>query len=651
MAWILKHKTEFRSTFRNDLHTTTIYWDVDNFPAVQEKDAPQSQPLMLKVTAQDETLEATIRGSELVMKMYSDENYEFIDYFTANDRFYKVIHRINNVKKWTGWLTPDLYSEPHEPTEYMVSLSAIEGFGTLRNRKWLDSDGNLFTGKKNYLHAILDILALLGTDLNVYESCYVYEANMDTEVSDSPLVQLYFDSERFVNDGKAMNCYEVLESLLGRFHLTLRHQGDHYHIIQVNAQKDSGYYRREYQLDHTKISYGLYNPHVNITDSDEPNATFLGYVDEWALTTFTPAWKNFILSEDFGLTTNLIGNGLAFRYAGTCPNYGDVYPPADNVYLNAMLSPSGWTDPNGRKTRGSILMLPEFDSDTKLISATVGDIATSTTQYIHFKTKIFLHGLYGKIEILIVNTDGSYYLQSDGKWSDTRKFLFSQTSTNQLSGDEIEVDSDYIPISGSLVIRFTSYDPGDPARPDYPDRFFIDLKATEFEIMDNQNVMPESLELETIINENNNFEGALETKLGDLPDVDNNTLIYTGGLYYYDSGYHPTSSWHRMRLGVGDMSGTLNEIISDEICSNHLLPAIKREGTLMGSLHCLNIINEQSVKFMIISDEVDYGEDLHGVVLLQIGGSFKTGEYISYKQGGWLYLKNGKKIALKSRNR
>src|SRR3989304_3402187 len=111
MAWLAKYTIEFKSTFRGDTYKAMVYQSPTATNA--DRDPPKAQPLVLKVKAQDESLEAAIRGSELIMKMYSDTDYEFMELFTANSKKYKVQYQINGDMIWYGWIVPELYSEPH----------------------------------------------------------------------------------------------------------------------------------------------------------------------------------------------------------------------------------------------------------------------------------------------------------------------------------------------------------------------------------------------------------------------------------------------------------------------------------------------------------------------------------------------------------
>jgi len=624
----------------------TSFWNRSIWAYIQERDLgagesqnvdmPYEQPLILKTEAPDETLESPIRGSVLTLKMESDTDRQFYSLMTSDGKRFKLAFYWKSGYIWYGWLLPDTYSEPHKPIEYSIAVKASDTLGALKDMKWIDTEGDNFEGKKEILQTIIDILARLGLNLNIFESCYIYESHMDSTDDDSPLEQTYFNAEQMYDDGEAKSCYEVLEQLLRRFHLTLRQSNSYFQIIQINAQ-NAEYVRRRYDYQGNFVNSSNYDPIIEITESSEPDETLCAWVDEWANDIVLPAWKELVLIQNYGLDDNIMNEN--FRYAGPgyvhFPHIGDIYP--------------GYSD--------GLLFLPTrypLLDDTKKIRSYLGEI-TSGPQILNIKYTIqAINYVMGKIYLYINTITGhKYYLDHEGYWNiDNKKPIWwSELSEETRYG--IEIKSFPICATGSLYIDYVTIN-SNPRVPelggtiniDTTLRFVVNINDSYVKLEPVNESFPEELELTTTIDENNNISETYETLIGDLPEYNNKDIIYMGGLYYKDDdGYIATSEWYKK--GESE-TGSLNEVISDQICRNHITPKIKREGNILGEFNISNIIQENGIQFMIINDEINYADDTHKVVLVQIGGGLEGG-YLKLKSGGYLRLKSGGRIKLKGR--
>jgi hypothetical protein len=108
----------------------------------------------------------------------------------------------------------------------------------------------------------------------------------------------------------------------------------------------------------------------------------------------------------------------------------------------------------------------------------------------------------------------------------------------------------------------------------------------------------------------------------------------------------PTKEW---TIPGTEKIGTLNEIIADEIVVNHLTPKFKRQGKVLGELNPMNIINEDGLKFMIITDNFDTGDDTHELLMQEFDGALTaldTGNFLELEQDGYILYEDGKKIKL-----
>lgn len=641
--WQALYKVEFKSSYRNETHIGYISHDKPTLSTSKLKDAVSVQPLMLAVKATDETIESPIRGSELVLAMYCDTSYEFLTLCTADCFKYQMHHYFNSAYIWKGYIVPGLYSEPHKPAEYPVNIHGSDALGILKKFDWLDTDKSFYTGKKEIFQIIVDILKLTRLELGITDSSSIYETHIDSDQqTDSPLKQLYIDAEIFMtSETEVMNCYEVLEMLCLRFHLIIRQYGGYFNIIQINSQKDD-YYRRFYNSDGTYQTYDLYDPIVSITSSDASRATFLGWVDEWATDTFLLGWRSFKIIQDYGLKTNMLGDNWIFGTGYI--NDGDPYDRYDAY------------SPYYQKAR--LTIFAEIDTQHKHIENEIGDIEKSD-QALIIRFSVFApysgtEEFYGEewynwmkerigyltLYVKIYASDGIYFLSSAGYWTkDKAIYAWENTLKNW---DTVSLKSMNIPADGRLVISWTHHHPEDKFGGIW--QVFMEKDAI---YIDNLN---EGEEITTELNPDNLDKEEYDLLIGDIPDIENNSLMYKGGIYYKSgSNYIPTTAWSYRTPGTFGRTGTLNEILSDQVCQNHIHPMIRREGKLMGLIKPTNIILEDECKFMIITCNSDFADDTHDVNILQISGSLDENLYLEYKSGKRIALKGGGLIKLKGK--
>lgn len=145
-------------------------------------------------------------NSKFIFWSYGNTDFEIESFFAIK----------SSALYWTGYLVADYGEEPYEQPPYPVLLKATDGLDYLKNYQY-DDDGEYYTGRRLESQIILDILGKIGYN-SFNEYINLYENGMNTGVADSPLDQIYIDSELF----KDMNCYEVLEEVLKKYGASIR---------------------------------------------------------------------------------------------------------------------------------------------------------------------------------------------------------------------------------------------------------------------------------------------------------------------------------------------------------------------------------------------------------------------------------------------
>lgn len=148
---------------------------------------------------------------------------------------------------WQGWLSPGQYFRQFNNPVHMVTLTASDGLGELKNIK--------FTGILDYPYyystteavVIANILLKTGLSVSIYDAINVYEDSYDSTTADSPLDQTYIWPEMYwdeLTDERA-NCYDVLVDILKKYGATVRYSYGHWYLLRPNdySVNDDIYYR------------------------------------------------------------------------------------------------------------------------------------------------------------------------------------------------------------------------------------------------------------------------------------------------------------------------------------------------------------------------------------------------------------------------
>ena len=92
-----------------------------------------SSPMQIKYPDIEHKFEV-IRSSGVEVNLLSRNNYQLLGMYTARIKEFKIVHKVNGLEVWSGYLNTENYSEPFESTEnYDVSFTANDGFKVFEN--------------------------------------------------------------------------------------------------------------------------------------------------------------------------------------------------------------------------------------------------------------------------------------------------------------------------------------------------------------------------------------------------------------------------------------------------------------------------------------------------------------------------------------
>lgn len=171
MAYVLRYQMPFTS------ETGVNYWiDIyrDGPPAGVVDTRPLGASPVLHLDSGD-----VIRGTSLTISLECQVDGEFMEFYTCNPYEYKVELRCGTYQNiiWTGFISPELYSEPEQAVPYDVPITAVDGLGELKLTKFAPMGrGTLRTIMEGILHTIPTETTLsLASSLTAYYGNSTYD--------------------------------------------------------------------------------------------------------------------------------------------------------------------------------------------------------------------------------------------------------------------------------------------------------------------------------------------------------------------------------------------------------------------------------------------------------------------------------------------
>lgn len=379
-------------------------------------------PFVLRKRGENKNLFDPIFSTECSVNLVSETNYQFLDLFTQNDREFLVRYYKDDVLKWSGFITPGLYTEQYwTDRNYYISANATDQLTLLNDIDFADNNDDLFTGKLKIIKIIAMVLSKTDLLLPIHVACDIYENDFSTLLS--PFDQTYVDVETtFVNNGSPVKCIEVLSEILKPFGARIYQWDNAWKIESVYQKNNDSVTYRVFDKDGVYQSDLVFAPIVLLKTGSESNrAAWIDYstnlevvaaagtisvnydlkLKEWgfknggfekySLQTGYPGWSLFLNGNTANLERSSSSEGnnspykLKFVSQSNNSTYGeDAYILSENVPI--IFSQSD-----------AIKFSFDFKSEESTIQKT-----NLKAKYLKFKWSLTVAG---------------YYLQDDGTWS------------------------------------------------------------------------------------------------------------------------------------------------------------------------------------------------------------------------------------------
>lgn len=238
-----------------------------------------------------------IRPSKANINLLYDENFDFDEFWTADEREYKVEKFYNwnpdtetGNLEWTGYVVPDGFSYLMQNRIKYAHIEASDGLSTLSSILFLDTNGKPYGVRQPKLTYTLDdgqifpyslmfteILRKLELDIDTWIAFDVYERTMNkfgVGREFDPASQSYKNVRTYINDGtrddipywqekgQVWDCERVMKALLTVWGAKLYQENGVWNIKRVNVDANRvGRYWHQYN------TLGVYIGRQQVTGS------------------------------------------------------------------------------------------------------------------------------------------------------------------------------------------------------------------------------------------------------------------------------------------------------------------------------------------------------------------------------------------------
>ena len=247
-----------------------------------------------------------MRASEATLRLTSTTNFQFSEFFTAQETDYILEVKLNGSMFWNGIYIPENYNEPYIDFPYPVTLRFQDGLAYLKKLKFPFAEYTAYS----IIHIgyiIRNMLRLLPTPLwkDIVEIINIFESNsVDSATLWGMLWKIHINPNHFYVFNKQTERYEglpaysVLELLLHDNGLALYQWENKWYVFRVEEARNSSvnYFTLGSPAGPTALSLQR-----TVTNKDEGNPNELIWMNQSAELNITEKFSEIIATYKYGL--------------------------------------------------------------------------------------------------------------------------------------------------------------------------------------------------------------------------------------------------------------------------------------------------------------------------------------------------------------
>jgi hypothetical protein len=301
MAYIERYYHEYCDAFGASCR---ISIQEDDYVGASTELEGQPNPFVLTYESESDFKYDPIRASsaEIFLTLGTGNGVDFEEFWTSDERKFKIEHTIESQLDWVGYLIPDGFGYELRGGVYYVAIQCSDGLSSLAGYEFKSDVTNSPYGTQDltynngfefpWILIATEILKKLELDLPVWTCIDVYERSMtktgDTREAD-PLATSYANIKTYINDTEredipywndlqqVWNCHDVLKNLCHVFGAKVYQSNGTWRIKRVNADVNYGSgatqrYWRKYNSGAVYIGREEINQDVTVYCGQQDNA-------------------------------------------------------------------------------------------------------------------------------------------------------------------------------------------------------------------------------------------------------------------------------------------------------------------------------------------------------------------------------------------
>lgn len=514
----------------------------------------------ITISKDSQSLTQPITTSVLTLRLSDCNELDYSQFFTPNATLFKVVWKTINgtttTTRWTGFITPDSYSENLAYRD-TLTLTARDNLGRLN-----DYDFDLAQGQMLSVRAILTAAM---TKAGVAMSLTFTTAKVAT----SPATVLAVDGLVNTTLLQGMTWHAAVELLLTGLGLTIAwNDGNAFEVRDITQAPAN-----------TQAAF---------------------FINKSGFRQIRPAWKNLTLAQDYGLRSNFyegqftkeqcgdnptfsIPSSSKWDYGGTIallnPYKGAAYP-YETIYLpiqggDGMSNRIAYVFPVPANLAPIKISFNANNTAWIWDDGIVERTSLGTREWPYGGYVLTPYAIRFRCNIFCNVGGTTYILRDEWKVYDASTiedpylfFMMPPALTEQSQVSAVDADNEvsiYIgtpPGAGHISVVF--YEPNVcgrdviASRSDDPADYALALKGSDWvtpyaKITNLTMAVDDGIggrQMRVAVNPDHNMKGDLSVSLGQVPTGKGNTLLYLGGLFYNDTYYTPLTAFAKAQNGT-----------------------------------------------------------------------------------------------------
>lgn len=196
-----------------------------------------------------------IRPMEFALNFIENSNFELEEFFTEDERTFRVTVTEGGQIKAKGYVIPDSCTEGFVEGNNVVSIKCTDAIQSLKTVTFPIDRQLGFDAQKSFLGIICFCLSPTNLNLNINTICNYYATGMPTGLGDDPLDLATINPLRLVDDkGATLNCFTVLEEVCKAFGMFMVQSEGVWNFVRLNELSQEIVRQRNYTYKGFRIS-------------------------------------------------------------------------------------------------------------------------------------------------------------------------------------------------------------------------------------------------------------------------------------------------------------------------------------------------------------------------------------------------------------